>query len=186
MIYDKKYKKVDYTDKPLSDTEFECCTFENCNFSKINLSDFTFIECEFIDCDLSNVNLSNTALQEVGFMKCKLLGMRFDTCKPFLLAFSFDTCVLDYASFYQLKIPNTRFINSSLIEVDFSETDLRKASIRDCNLQGSLFENTIIEEANLRNSYNFIIDPESNYIRKARFSRESILGLLFKYNINVE
>ena len=49
-----------------------------------------------------------------------------------------------------------------------------------------MFSNTILEVADFRNTANFIIDPELNYIRKAKFSGDSLFGLLYKYNLQIE
>ena len=186
MIYDKEFKNIDFKIDLLLEVEFENCTFINCNFSGIDLSDVIFYESEFLDCDLSNVKLLNTAFQEVSFKNCKLLGLRFDECKPFLLAFSFDSCTLNYSSFYQLKIPKTSFKRSTLLEVDFTEADLQYSNFHTCDLSAALFENTILENADFRDSRNFNIHPEANYIRNAKFSADSLLGLLFKYEIHVD
>jgi len=186
MIYDKEFKNIDFKIDLLSTVEFENCTFINCNFSGIDLSDVIFYESEFLDCDLSNVKLLNTAFQEVAFKNCKLLGLRFDECKPFLISFSFDSCTLNYSSFFQLKIPKTTFKDSNLLEVDFTESDLQYANFDACDLSGALFYNTILENADFRDSRNFNIHPEANYIRNAKFSSESLLGLLFKYEIHVD
>ena len=186
MIYDKEFKNIDFKIDLLSDVEFENCTFINCNFSGIDLSNKSFYESEFLDCDLSNVKLVNTAFQEVSFKNCKLLGLRFDECKSFLLAFYFDSCTLNYSSFFQLKIPKTTFKGSNLLEVDFTEADLQYANFEACDLSGALFNNTILENADFRDSRNFNIHPETNYIRNAKFSSDSLLGLLFHYQIHVD
>jgi uncharacterized protein YjbI with pentapeptide repeats len=55
-----------------------------------------------------------------------------------------------------------------------------------CNLAGAKFENTILVKADLRSSYNYSVDPETNDIRKARFSLPGIVGLLDKYEIEIE
>jgi len=186
MIYDTEFKNIDFKIDLLSEVEFDNCTFINCNFSGLDLSNRSFYESEFLDCDLSNVRLLNTAFQEVSFNNCKLLGLRFDECKPFLLAFSFDSCTLNYSSFYQLKIPKTSFKGSTLLEVDFTEADLQYANFDTCDLSAALFDNTILENADFRDSRNFNIHPEANYIRNAKFSADSLLGLLFKYEIHVD
>jgi fluoroquinolone resistance protein len=53
-------------------------------------------------------------------------------------------------------------------------------------LNKAIFENTILENADLSTSSNFSIDPETNRIRKAKFSRLGIVGLLDKYDIEIE
>ncbi|UKJ08448.1 pentapeptide repeat-containing protein [Solitalea lacus] len=180
------YKDINYIDHPLPKGEYENCRFSNCNFSTSNLSSIVFIDCEFDYCDLSMAKINETAFREVKFKKCKLMGLRFDTCNQFLLAFSFEGCMLNFSSFYKLKIKGTHFADCRVEEVDFVETDLTKALFKDCDLRMTVFENTLLEQADLRTAINFSINPEINNINKARFSTHNIIGLLDKYNIVVD
>jgi hypothetical protein len=43
-----------------------------------------------------------------------------------------------------------------------------------------------LERSDFRAAYNFNIDPERNKVRKAKFSRDGVVGLLGKYDIVVE
>lgn len=115
-----------------------------------------------------------------------MLGLHFDTCSEFGLSFSFDSCQLNHSSFYKTKIKKTVFKNSQLQETDFVETDLTSAVFDNCNLQQAMFEQTTLEKADLRTSYNYSIDPETNRIKKAKFSFAGISGLLDKYDIEIE
>lgn len=47
-------------------------------------------------------------------------------------------------------------------------------------------ENTILEKSDFQTSYNYSIDPEINRIKKAKFSFQGAVGLLDKYDIEVE
>ncbi|MDO9037589.1 MAG: pentapeptide repeat-containing protein, partial [Lutibacter sp.] len=98
----------------------------------------------------------------------------------------FEDCHLNIISFYKLKLKNTKFNKCKLQEVDFTETDLSNASFNNCDLIGSIFNATILEKADFRTSYNYSIDPEINRIKKARFSLQGIVGLLGKYQIEIE
>ena len=79
-----------------------------------------------------------------------------------------------------------KFISCSMIEVDFSETDLSGTLFDRCDLSNALFEDTILEKCDFRTSYNYSLDPEKNKIKKAKFSNEGIAGLLGKYDIIIE
>ena len=186
MVVDKSFNKINFYAQPLEGLEYDGCAFNNCNFSKTNLSNISFIDCTFLNCDFSNAQLNNTGFQEVVFVSSKLIGLRFDTCKLFLLQFTFENCILNYSSFYGLKIPNTQFGASSLIEVDFTEVDARRADFSSCNLTAAVFENSILEGADFRMAENFAINPESNYIQKAKFTKDDLLGLLWQYNLDLE
>jgi uncharacterized protein YjbI with pentapeptide repeats len=130
--------------------------------------------------------LSGTSFRDCRFKNCKLLGLRFDHCNSFLFAVAFENCILNLASFYGLKIKGTQFKDCVLHEADFSTADLTSAKFENCDLRGAQFENCILERADFRAAYNYSFDPELNRIKKAKFSRMGIAGLLDKYDIEIE
>jgi uncharacterized protein YjbI with pentapeptide repeats len=185
-IADKLVDKVDYKENSLPKGEYENCTFKNCDFYHTDFSGIQFQSCEFVVCNLSLVTLSRAAFRDVQFKDCKMLGLRFDHCNPLGLAFLFDTCSLDHASFYKTKIRKTVFKNSGLRETDFTQCDLTGSVFENCDLIRATFANTRLEKADFRTSYNYSIDPENNYIKKAKFSLPGICGLLDKYDIEID
>jgi len=182
MLFDR----IDYTTSPLPRVEYENYTFKNCNFYSTDLSNFIFRECIFDGCDLSMVTLKNTTLNDIRFINCKLLGVQLSECNSFLLSFGFENCILKLSVFYRLKLKKTKFVNCNLQEADFTEADLTSAIFETCDLQRATFYATILEKADFRSSFNYSLDPERNRIKKARFSRLGIDGLLDKYNIEIE
>ena len=125
-------------------------------------------------------------MQDVKFLNCKLLGVQFNQCKGFLLRLDFENCQLKLSTFYKLKLKNTRFTNCNLEEADFSEVDLTGAVFENCDLLQATFMNTNLEKADLRSANNYSIHPETNRIRKARFSIPGVTGLLAQYDIEIE
>ncbi len=166
--------------------EYEDCIFKNCDLSESDLNTYIFTDCEFVNCNLSNTNIQGTAFRDVKFINCKLMGIQFSECNLFSLTFTFEDCILDFSSFYLLKIKNTLFKNCRLIQADFVEAELNNSNFINCDLSGAMFERTNLEKVNLSSSFNFSIDPELNKIHNATFSKQNILGLLLKYNIKVE
>ena len=182
---DATYENIDYTGLPLALGEYEGCIFHNCNFSNSNLGKVSFIDCVFSHCNISNARLAEAIIRDVQFNHCKMMGLHFETCSDFLFSASFTQCTLNLSSFYKLKIKNTVFNDCILHEIDFTDTDLTGASFTNCDLKGATFDNTLLEKADLSTAYNYIIDPDRNKIKKARFSKEGLPGLLMKYNIVV-
>jgi fluoroquinolone resistance protein len=182
FVQDKVYDKIDI----LAKGEYDNCTFNNCNFSIKELSQLAFTDCTFNACDLSLAKLNKTAFRDVQFKNCKMLGLRFDTCNEFGLSFSFDNCQLNHSSFYKVNITKTVFKDSQLQDVDFSEADLTGTVFDNCNLMQAMFDRTILDKSDLRTSFNFIIDPEINRIKKTKFSIEGVVGLLAKYDILID
>jgi uncharacterized protein YjbI with pentapeptide repeats len=183
---DITFNKTDFTKNPLTKGDYECCTFINCDFSNSDLSGSSFVECEFKGCNLSLVKLINTTFADVKFKDCKMLGLHFEACNEFGLSLSLDNCSLNLSSFYKVKLIKTTFKNSHFQEADFTESDLTNSVFDNCDFSGATFENTIIENADLRTSVNYSIDPERNKIKKAKFSLTGSVGLLDKYNIEID
>lgn len=183
---DKTFDKDNITLTPLQKGEYENCIFNQCDLSNSDLSKIRFIDCEFKSCDLSLAKINRTAFRDVKFKECKMLGLRFDGCHDFGLAFTFEGCVLNHSCFAATKLRKTTFKNSQLQEADFTDADLTGAVFDCCDLKGAIFENTILEKADLRTAYNYSFDPEMNRIKKARFSLAGIPGLLQKYDIEVD
>ena len=166
--------------------EYENCTFISCDLSESDFTGFKFIDCTFEGCNLSMVKLAATAFQDVTFKDSKMLGIRFDTASGFGLSFSFENCRLGHSSFFRLKLRKTRFVHCDMEGVDFGEADLTEALFESTKLVQAIFDNTILEKADLRTASGFSIEPERNKLKKARFSKANIAGLLDKYQIKVE
>jgi fluoroquinolone resistance protein len=181
---DKNFTKISAGDIAAFQT-FENCGFLNCDFSNANFADKFFIDCRFEDSNLSLMNLANTGLQNIRFKHCKLSGANFTRCSDFLLEMHFEACILDNAIFFKKKNKKGTFKDCSLIETDFTEADLTDVKFENCNLHRAFFDRTILKNADLSTSYNFIIDPDNNDIKKARFSAQGLPGLLAKYDIRI-
>ncbi|MFT3739909.1 MAG: pentapeptide repeat-containing protein [Breznakibacter sp.] len=184
-IESKAFEKQNFSDKPLPKAEYEDCTFTNCDFSDGDLSGIAFTDCSFINCNMSLTSLDKTALRDVKFKDCKMLGIDFERCHDFGFAVGFENCILDHASFYKLKLKKTVFKNVQFHETDFSECDLTLASFDCCDLANAVFDQTVLEKADLRTAINYSIDPTRNRIKKARFSLPHVVGLLHRFDIEV-
>jgi uncharacterized protein YjbI with pentapeptide repeats len=73
-----------------------------------------------------------------------------------------------------------------LHEVDFVDADLSMALFDNCDLQGAIFENSLLEKTDFLTAKNYSINPEINRIRKAKFSIPEVVGLLSKYDIIIK
>ncbi|WP_259071064.1 pentapeptide repeat-containing protein [Mucilaginibacter sp. X4EP1] len=186
IIEDKTFTKI--TAETLSgyDNTYENCSFINSDLSYADLSSITFVNCSFQGCNLILIRLSDTGLQDIHFKDCKLSGADFSKSRDFLFEVKFDGCILDNAIFYKKKNKGIRFTDCSMLETDFTESDLTDAVFVNCNLNSAFFSRTILKNADLRTSYNYTIDPDINMLKKARFSVHGLPGLLAKYDIRIE
>jgi uncharacterized protein YjbI with pentapeptide repeats len=186
FISNKKFEKVDFSQNPIAKGDYESCSFLYCNFSNADISNVNFSECQFTGCNLSMAKTTKTVLRDVKFKDCKILGLSFDNCNEYMFSLYFENSILNLCSFYKREIKKAIFKKCSLQEVDFTESDLSNSVFDDCDLSRAIFKNTILEKANFITSFNYSIDPEINSVKKAKFSKEGIIGLLDKYDIVVE
>jgi len=186
FVENKTFEKTDFSAYELEKGEYLDCQFVDCNFSNCDLSHFEFEDCVFERCNLSQVKLGNTSLRKVDFIESKVVGVIFSEVNSFLLGLSFKDSVLNYSSFYQLPMKFTNFTDCKMNEVDFSECDLSSAVFRNCELHLAVFNFTKLENADLRTSLGYEIHPEDNKIKKCKFSKEGVEGLLRRYDIEIE
>jgi uncharacterized protein YjbI with pentapeptide repeats len=73
-----------------------------------------------------------------------------------------------------------------MVAVDFMASDLTEVVFDNCNLRHAVFIDTIANKADFSTSYDFIIDPEKNKLKRAVFSTENLAGLLKKYDLIIK
>ncbi len=182
----KTYTQVDFSKEQLAGYEFDGYHFVNCSFSNSDLTRTDFLDCSFEDCNFMLVRLNATGLKDVRFKQCKLMGFDFSLCSDFLFQVAFESCQLDYSLFAKKKMKQTRFEHCSLIECDFTECQLTESVFDECILTGSTFYLSRLEKADFRTAIDYSIDPDENYLKKARFSQSRLAGLLDKYDLRIE
>lgn len=181
----KTFERENFSGKRPFEGELIACTFNACDFTKTNLAGISFVECVFNSCNFTSTNLKDTRLQHAKFKDSKLMGVDFTHCSNFLFAVTFEGCNLNYASFMRKKMKKTVFSDCTIQEANFSETDLGGATFDDCDLNNATFFRTNLEAADFRHARNFQIDPTQNTMKKAKFSRSGLAGLLAKFNLDI-
>lgn len=165
--------------------EYDHCIFKNCDFESADFKNIKFLECRFESCNVSLIQLGETSLQKVHFADCKMQGLHFEACNPFLFEVSFERCTLTLSSFYQVKTKGTSFLHCNLQEVDFTEANFTKAVFDECDLSGTLFDHTNLIEADFRTAHSYEINPSINQLKKAKFSRDGLAGLVQSFGITI-
>lgn len=158
--------------------EFENCHFQLIDFSNYSLNNYRFFDCQFSHCNFSLVQLVNSSFRNIEFNECKLLGLRFEQCQEFGTSMIFKKCILNHSSFYKIKAKNTVFNECSMVEVDFTSADLTGSIFDNCDLSNAQFDQTNLEKTDFTNALNFNINPITNKVRKAKFTRDNLMGLV--------
>lgn len=184
MKENKTYKDLDFRVIELED-EYYQCIFQHCDFTEIAFGKTNFEECKFISCNFSLTKMSGTSWNKVEFVSCKLTGANFSNANKFTFSASFDECNMQYTSFQGLDLQGTSFNKCRIIETDFALCDLRKSVFKDCDLLRSIFQRTNLEGADFTTAFNFVINPNDNKMKKAKFSVQGLPGLLGVFGIDI-
>jgi len=185
-VNSKIFEKIAFEDIIKAGCVFEECRFIHCNFAHADFSNLMFRECIFERCDLTLLKLSETGVQEVRFIDCKLLGVQFSECRKLLLGMRFERCMLKLSVFLNLNMKNTSFKDCDLQEADFTGANLSGSVFSNCDFRQALFFHTNLEKSDFRTAFNFSISPESNRLKKAKFSLHGLPGLLETWGIDIE
>ncbi len=84
-----------------------------------------------------------------------------------------------------MRLNNWAFRECSLVEVDFSHTDLTGSDFYKSDLRKALFDHTILAKAHLEAAYNYSINLETNRLRGAFFSLPEAASLLIQLGIKL-
>lgn len=179
------YKDLDFRTVPLEE-EYYRCTFLHCDFTEVIFGKTNFEECRFIGCNLSLCKISGTSWNHVEFEGCKMTGTNFAAANKFTFNVSFKECSMQYASFQGLNMDGTIFERCHIIETDFSQCKLKKACFASCDLTRSVFLMSDLESADFSTAYGFVINPNDNRMKKAKFALQGLPGLLTQYGVVVE
>ena len=83
------------------------------------------------------------------------------------------------------RIKQKTFNNCSLNEADFTESDLSGTIFNNCDLKRAIFDRSILLKTDFTTAQNFSIDPETNRLKGAKFSKNNLMGLLLKYKLKI-
>ena len=85
-----------------------------------------------------------------------------------------------------MKLKNTIFFESIIRRCDFNNTDLKGADFRKSDLNNSIFHQANLSKANFSESINYSINPFTNKISKAKFSKPEVYSFLNFLDLDIE
>ena len=168
--------------------DFDECTFTG-SLEGGRLVGCTFTECEFVGANLSRVDLTDSRFIDCTFTGCKVLAVNFAVMGTGVVSatpVTFERCQFELSTFQGLDARGFAFRECGLVEVDFSEADLRRASFVDSRLDGARFTRSDLREADFRGATGYAIDVRDSRVKGARFSAGEALGLLEPFGIELD
>ena len=137
-----------------------------------------FVDCTFDQCNFSLTKLIGSRFQNAQFIHCKFMGVNFGRCDPTFSKLSFKNCLIATCNFSDLDLKNTLFLECKIRETHFTNSNLAGALFTKSDFEGSVFHNTDLRGADFRGAINYSINPLTNKLQKAKFSKPEVMALL--------
>jgi len=173
----------------ISGKVFQDCYFEGCNFSESQFLSCEFQDCRFNHCELSLIRVKGSQFKGVRFEDSKAIGINWAEASwpqlDGLESIDFTGCVLNYASFFGLRMKKRKLVGCAAVEVDFAEADFTDADCTGTDFQKSRFLHTNLTRADFTGARNYSISPLLNQIKQAKFSLPEAMSLLYNLEITL-
>ena len=187
---DQRFEDSHLENKTIISNEFHDCSFISSFFSEVVFERCRFVNCLFQDCDLSLMQVPGTFFSACKFEKSRVIGIDWTkadwSSAGLRLPISFKGTSVDHSTFIGLSLPAVQIKDCSVKNVDFRETDLSRAILGGSDFSESLFLDTNLTKADLREAINYHINPEKNILAGARFSIPEAMSLLYAMDIVLE
>ncbi|MGH2583639.1 MAG: pentapeptide repeat-containing protein [Dehalococcoidia bacterium] len=187
----QRFSRLAMPDTRFTNVEFIDCTFERCAFIRCVFYRCSFIDCRFKTCDLANAQVLNSRFSDMQFTGSKLIGIDWthagdSTVSKLLVSIDCEECVLNYSSFFGMKLNGRSFTRCIAHEVDLRNADLTDSNLAGTDFAGALFHESNLSRADLTGATTYDIDPRANVVTKARFSLPEAISLLRGFDVVIE
>ena len=186
---DHEFEETKQAGAEVLSTSFEECVFRRCAFPGTMFRSCDFTSCLFLRCDLGLVRLLNSSFSGCRFEDSKLLGINWTEARwaasKLWRPVHFFRCVLDHSTFLGLDLTEVHIEECVAHDVDFRDSNLTRALFRGTDLDGSLFANTDLTEADLSAARNYRIRSAENRLRGTKFSMPEAMSLLEGLDIDL-
>lgn len=149
------------------------------------MSALKFIDCKFNECNFSNLSMKSCLIRGASFLRSKAVGVDW-TGSSGLNGASFNECILDFGVFQNMNLKSCKFIDCRIHEADFYESSLIKAEFCHSSLEGTVFNEADLREADFRGAREYNIDVRTTKVSKAKFSTNEAVSLLSSLGIILE
>ncbi len=98
----------------------------------------------------------------------------------------FKKCMIKTSNFSALNLKNTSFQECIIRDTIFTDANLAGADFTGADLDGTTFHNSDLSYANFQGAINYSINPLTNKLVKAKFSKPEVLALLNHLGIIID
>lgn len=132
----EKFENLDLSSLDAFESVWVGCTFLNCDLTLGNMQKVDLSGCTFESCDLRAVNFMGARIRQVRFESCDLRQSAFVGVTP-LDRVVFQSCRLQYASFYNSTARDSEFNESNLHGADLRFVESQRLKYIGSNLWGA-------------------------------------------------
>ncbi len=184
MTEHQQIAHTNFHESELDDIYYHC-VFTGCDFSEKTITNTEFEHCEFRSCNFTLCKFKG-ALRTILFTDCKMVGANFSEIQRFSHELVFESSQLDYANFSATKLRKTVFRKCRMFESYLDDADLAYTLFDGCDLERASFHHTNLEKADFSTSFNFCINPNVCKLKKTIFSEDGLRGLVAHLNIEIK
>lgn len=184
-FFKQTFSNLKFSNTSILEKDFEGCSFKKCTFIEVGFHTCKFLDTQFDDCVLSAVKPLNSSFMEVTFKDSKVMGVDWTKAKS-IHFLSFFNSQIDYSNFSFLKLPKLVLKQCTAREVDLTEADLTDSNFECTDFEGAKFHKTNLSKANFKKAFNYLIDFQTNTLKKTEFSMPEVVSLLKNLDIIIK
>ncbi|APQ78153.1 pentapeptide repeat protein [Clostridium botulinum] len=189
-VENEKTKGLKFRDEIISNREYIDCEFYNCNFVDVEINNCIFKECKFHNCTMNSVIFKFSTMRNATLNESEFIGINWNALK----GDSFSAgpinkvrkCFFKYNNFISMRLNNFNFSGSKFQESIFEESDLIDANFKDVRFESTQFTQCNMTRADFRGASGYVIDIQSNKLKKAKFSFPEVTNLLSSIDIVID
>jgi fluoroquinolone resistance protein len=174
LIQEQGFEGEEFIDLDLKGADLSHKEFVRCVFRRVHLTESSWTrtrldDCVFDSCDLTRIKPAKLSFQGTELIDCRLMGVDWSDigANP---TFAFERCNLRYASFVKVNLTGTRFSSCKIVEAHFIDSRLVESDFTNSDMTGSRFEHCDLARANFAETTGLYIDTTLNRVKGMRIN----------------
>ena len=191
MIESKVFREKNFESEIFSKYRLYDCEFINCSFKDCTLEDVELSNCYFKACDLISLEFKNSIVRNIVIEESNLIGTNWSHLVNTNAGYSnpidkLTASFLKYNSFFEMTLKNTDLSSNTYQDCIFSDSNLSMSSFKGSQFNETQFIACDLSCVDFRDARGYMIDMNTNRIKKAKFSYPEVQNLLNFLDIEIE
>lgn len=187
----KVFKGLKYDGEIFNRHRLYDCEFINCSFKDCIVEDVELSSCYFKNCDIVSLEFKNSIVRNISIEESNLIGVNWSNLINSNAGYSnpidkVTDSFLKYNSLFEMTLKNTNLSSNTYQDCIFSDSNLSFANFKNSIFSESQFIACDLSSADFRGARGYMIDMNSNKIKKAKFSYPEVQSLLDFLDIEIE